>query len=156
MARRGIFTRLLLGGVLAASTLGALAGSASAATKPERVVKLEHVRSLGEVLFDVKGFALYTYGHDTRNHSTCTGGCLAAWPALVVARGERPTGVAGLGTIAAPGGKRQVTWRGRPLYTFASDTTRGAVTGDGVGNFHVARLTATPTTTTTSSHSYGY
>jgi predicted lipoprotein with Yx(FWY)xxD motif len=135
--------------------LFALALPAGATTKSERAVKVERVAKYGEVLFSVKGFALYTYAHDTKNHSTCEGSCLSAWPALEVAKDVRPTGVAGLGVIVRSNGTHQVTWHGRPLYTFASDTRRGEVSGDGVGGFRLARLSSA-TTTTTTTHSYGY
>lgn len=144
----------LAGAVLASVAVVSLGATAGASTKSEHVVKVERVAPFGEVLFSAKGFALYTYAHDTKNHSTCTGGCLAAWPAFDVARGVRPTGVAGLATMRRSNGKLQVTWRGRPLYTFASDATRNKVTGNGVGDFHVARLSTSKVTTTT--RSYGY
>ena len=145
----------LAGATLASVALVALGSASGAATKSERVVKAARVAPYGRVLLTTKGFALYTYGHDTKNHSNCDASCLAAWPALVVARGVTPTGVAGLGTCRRANGERQVTWRGHPLYTFTSDA-RHKVTGEGVGDFHVVRLSATPVTTTTSRHTYNY
>jgi predicted lipoprotein with Yx(FWY)xxD motif len=51
------------------------------------------------------------------------------------------------GTISRPDGITQLTFLGRPLYTFVRDTTAGAVNGDGAtafgGVFHVARPTPT-------------
>jgi hypothetical protein len=35
----------------------------------------------------------------------------------------------------------QVTYNGHPLYTFASDTSAGMTSGEGVNNFHVATTT---------------
>src|SRR3954454_12226843 len=34
----------------------------------------------GQVLHDGRGFALYTFTHDTKGESLCTGACAAAWP----------------------------------------------------------------------------
>jgi predicted lipoprotein with Yx(FWY)xxD motif len=156
MATRAVRSRLRVSvALLAGAGLFALALPVGATTKSERAVKVERVAKYGEVLFSAKGFALYTYAHDTKNHSTCDASCLSAWPALEVASGVRPTGVTGLGVIVRAGGAHQVTWHGRPLYIFASDSRRGEVTGDGVGGFHVARLSS-GTTTTTTTHSYGY
>jgi predicted lipoprotein with Yx(FWY)xxD motif len=59
----------------------------------------------------------------------------------VVARGTRPTGAPSLGTVRRPNGKTQVTYRGRPLYTFTEDTEPGEVNGEGfrdVGVWHAA------------------
>lgn len=42
-----------------------------------------------------------------------------------------PKGVTGLGTIKSPSG-RQVTWKGKPLYSFIADSA-GKVTGNGKG-----------------------
>ncbi len=122
---------------------------ASASIKTERVLKVEVVAGHGRVLFDLKGFALYTYAKDTRDHSRCSGSCLAIWPALTVAHGVRPTGLAGLGVFNRGGGVEQVTWKGWPLYTFASDA-RGKVSGNGVADFRVASLTPAKSASSTS------
>jgi predicted lipoprotein with Yx(FWY)xxD motif len=47
--------------------------------------------------------------------------------------------VRSLGTIRRPGGQTQVTYRGRPLYTFNDDRRQGDVGGEGfvdVGTWH--------------------
>jgi predicted lipoprotein with Yx(FWY)xxD motif len=60
-----------------------------------------------------------------------------------------PQGPAKLGTIRRPEGTLQVTYRGLPLYTFASDKKPGQVKGEGlkdVGVWHAALVpTRTPT-----------
>ena len=156
MATRGKFRHgasMLIAAVLVGTTLGILTAGASTS----HVVKVERIAHLGTVLFSERGFALYTYGRDTRNHSNCNGTCLAAWPALTVAKGVTPTGVSGLGVIVRSNGQHQVTWHHHPLYTFTSDA-KGKVTGNGVAGFHAAVLKkVTPSaTTTTATKSYGY
>lgn len=62
----------------------------------------------------------------------CTGACNSFWSPLRVRAGS-PTGqsVTGkLGVVKRPDGARQVTYDGRPLYSFSEDK-RGQVTGDG-------------------------
>jgi len=94
--------------------------------------------TLGTYLTDPSGKALYTYNADTSGVSNCTGSCLAAWPAYVDSGATTglPTDV---GTITrSDDSKVQYTYKGMPLYYFASDST-GQVTGNGVGNFTVAK-----------------
>jgi predicted lipoprotein with Yx(FWY)xxD motif len=40
-----------------------------------------------------------------------------------------------LGSIARPGGGRQVSYAGHPLYFYAGDTRSGQVTGEGLQDF---------------------
>jgi predicted lipoprotein with Yx(FWY)xxD motif len=113
------------------------------------------VAKFGKVLVDQKGLALY---FDTANkpmHFACTGGCLTAWPPLVVAKGQTAAlagkGVTGLGTVRGPSGL-QVTWQGKALYTFVEDT-KGTVTGQGIGHVWFvtqpsAAITKAPAATT--------
>jgi len=97
----------------------------------------------GTVLVGPDGKTLYTHAGDSATSSTCTGGCLSAWPALVVPSGGTVTAGAGVtGTLAtftrSDDGTSQVTYNGKPLYYFASDAAAGDVTGNGVGGFVVA------------------
>ena len=92
--------------------------------------------SLGSILVDGKGMALYMYTKDTQgaNASVCSGGCLAAWPALL----GKPTMGAGvddskLGSFTRADGSVQATYNGWPLYYYAKDTKVGDVTGQNVG-----------------------
>lgn len=84
------------------------------------------------------GMTLYTFMNDTPNTSNCTGQCITNWPALLVAEGQEPTagpGASGaLGVFVRDDGKRQVTYKGQPLYYWQADKKPGDTTGDGVGN----------------------
>lgn len=98
----------------------------------------------GTVLVGPTGMTLYTKSGDTATSSTCSGGCLAAWPALTVPSGGTASAGTGVtGAIAtftrADDGTTQVTYNGKPLYYWASDTKPGDVTGDGIGGFSVAK-----------------
>lgn len=161
IALRVAGTALVASSVVGASMLAPLTSGAATSTKTVNVVKILATTKYGKILVSAKGFALYTYSLDKKNHSNCTGACLASWPALTVALGVTPTGtgVTGLGVIVRSNGKRQVTYQGRPLYGFVGDTGRGQVNGQGVSHFFVAKLStknATNATTTTVKSGYGY
>lgn len=108
----------------------------------------------------------------------CTAACQSFWPEVTLAKGAlhaiAGAGVtnARLGSIARPGGVRQVTYAGRALYWFRGDASNGAVNGNGArdawGTWSVlvtvkvkkspppkVRATTHATTTTIGS-SYGY
>jgi predicted lipoprotein with Yx(FWY)xxD motif len=114
----------------AAATAGAT--SAAAVT-----VEAEVVGAAGTILVDAaSGMTVYTFTEDVKDSGTsaCTGGCLAAWPALTVPAGGTPTGGPGVtGTLAtitrADDGTLQVTYNGLPLYFFANDQAPGDLNG---------------------------
>jgi predicted lipoprotein with Yx(FWY)xxD motif len=127
----------------------AATSSGVGATSTPTVVTVSTAK-FGPILADAKGLALYTATGDTGSQSGCTGGCLTAWPPLLLAGGQsQPVagpGVSGLGTFMRPQGV-QVTYHGKPLYTWFKDTGRGQVTGQGVvdsgGTWFVATVAST-------------
>jgi predicted lipoprotein with Yx(FWY)xxD motif len=111
--------------------------SASTTVKTAHNKRLHHT-----ILVDRRGRSLYSLSAERRGRFICTdSSCLSFWTPLVVARGLRPTGARSLGTVRRPDGKTQVTYRGRPLYTFNDDRRPGQVGGEGfrdVGVWHAA------------------
>lgn len=92
---------------------------------------------LGEVLVDGDGMTLYLFTNDSDGQSVCTDDCAAAWPPLTVdAETLAGDGVDDglLGTTERDDGSTQVTYDGSPLYTWASDSEAGDVTGQGVND----------------------
>ena len=78
----------------------------------------------GRIVGDGPGLAVYIFDKEQRGRSECYGACAKAWPP-VLAKG-RP--VAGaridadlLGTTRRRNGKRQLTYRGQPLYYYEHD-----------------------------------
>jgi len=87
------------------------------------------------------GRTLYSLSAETHGRFICTGSCLATWPPLILKHGAKPVGVSGLGSIKRPDGRRQATYKGKPLYRFSGDTKKGDVGGEGfkdVGTWHAA------------------
>jgi predicted lipoprotein with Yx(FWY)xxD motif len=142
-------------GALAAPAAQASVRTSSAAATPVEV-KMATVSQYGKILVTGTGFALYYNTANKPGKWACTGSCLTFWPALVLAKGEAKAkagaGVTGLGTVSSPSGT-QVTWKGKPLYTFKGDT-KGTVKGQGVEHVWFvtqpakAATTGTPTSGT--------
>jgi predicted lipoprotein with Yx(FWY)xxD motif len=124
---------------LAALLAPALAGATQAS---KRVAKQAENASLGRtILTTTKGHTLYSLSAETDGRFICTGACASTWRPLVVPAGVKPTGPVKLGTIKRPDGKIQVTFKGRPLYSFSGDSKAGDVNGEGikdVGTWHAA------------------
>ena len=108
----------------AAQPSGAAGGAALA---------LRHT-ALGTILTTGRGVTVYAFEADHGTTSACTGACAAAWPPVTVS-GARITVAGGAGALAGqitrPGGVRQLTYAGHPLYTFAGDAGPGASSGQG-------------------------
>ena len=118
--------------------IGSTAASQAAALKVTRT-------SAGTVLASSRGLTLYYYTEDKpgSGKSACTGSCASAWPPLA-APVRAPAGVrlpGLLGVITRPGGVRQVTINGYPIYTYAGDKAPGQVAGNGIeGAWHVIKI----------------
>ena len=102
-----------------------------------QTVSTQSVSGVGTVLVDSGGQALYTNNRDSGMNVACSGECAAIWVPLMAPSGGQPTSSdqtvqAKLGTVKVQGGS-QVTFGGKPLYTFAQDSS-GQVTGDGVND----------------------
>ncbi len=90
--------------------------------------------SAGPILVNAEGMTLYAFLNDTEGESTCTGDCLANWPAAVI--GEHDTSVldpALWSTVENPEAGAMLKIGDWPLYTFAADEAPGDVNGQGVG-----------------------
>jgi predicted lipoprotein with Yx(FWY)xxD motif len=119
---------MLIAMTVAAIGTGAMATLASASTGPAKLGLRK--TSVGTILVNSRGFTLYAFTRDSRNHDACVQikHCLSLWP--VVATRGRPVAGKGvnphlIGTITLRGGTRQVTYAGHPLYTYAGDTRPG-------------------------------
>ena len=141
-----------------AALIGALAAR-SGDSSSKSVVKTMKVGGR-TTLVNRRGLTLYHLSVEKRGHFICTtSACLAEWKPLVVARGVKPTGASSLGTVRRPDGRRQVTYKGGPLYTFDEDHKPGDTKGDGfrdVGVWHVVAVAGKTTNTPSSGGGGGY
>jgi predicted lipoprotein with Yx(FWY)xxD motif len=117
-------------------------GSTVGSSGPKRVAKAIHSGDQ-TLLATTKGRTLYTLSAEGHGKFICTemSGCTSIWIPLTVASGVVPQGPVKLGTVHRPEGTLQVTFRGRPLYTYAADKKPGQAKGEGlkdVGTWHAA------------------
>jgi predicted lipoprotein with Yx(FWY)xxD motif len=99
------------------------------------VVSTRQLSSLGNVLVNSAGLTVYSPEQEANGTIKCTGACLSFWfPVTVSSPGQaHAAGITGtLGTIRRPDdGKTQLTYNGRPLYTFKLDSSPGQASGNG-------------------------
>ena len=108
--------------------------AASPAAAAQTTVVRTHKTAVGNVLAGPKGNTLYLFKADKRNKSNCNPGCQGIWPELMLTgKLEAAGGVKFklLGSIPRPGGGRQVTYNGHPLYYYSPDTHPGQLLGEG-------------------------
>ena len=83
------------------------------------------------VVTSANGFTLYWFEPDSPSASRCTGSCAAYWPPVTGTPAAGPGVATGkLGTIKRPGGTKQATYDGHPLYTYIGDNAPGQARGN--------------------------
>lgn len=135
--RRDVFLALLAASGVVLS--GSLA-TATAATRASGAQIDLHRSRLGKILVNGRGFTIYVFTADTRNHDNCQAKphCTLSW-APVLTKG-RPVAGAGvrqslLGTTMLGTGEMQVTYHGHPLYTYIGDTQKHETTYENFPQF---------------------
>ena len=111
----------------------------------KKEISLSTSTTLGSYLSDKDGRSLYFFSTDAKDQVTCTGGCELFWPPFYLDNLSADKLGAGLtfsdfATITTASGKKQVTYKGWPLYYYAPNVNgtntaeaAGKTTGDGVG-----------------------
>ncbi|MFD3399927.1 hypothetical protein ACFWUU_04580 [Kribbella sp. NPDC058693] len=168
-------TVLLLGATVAAvGTLAACGGGSSAQTTTGgaaagAAVSVQNVSGVGQTLVDSSGKTLYFADQEAGGMVKCTGNCLSFWmPATGTATDAKS--VTGLGVMKrSDTGADQLTFQGKPLYTFKLDTGAGKAQGNNVTDsfsgtsftWHAATTTAAaaptqPLSSSSGGGGYGY
>jgi predicted lipoprotein with Yx(FWY)xxD motif len=140
LSRSLLVAAALVAGLVAAFYAVGASGAGSA-----RVVMTAKSKALhATILVNRSGMSLYSLSVERHGKFICkNAACLSLWKPLTVAKGTKPTGVAGLGTVKRPDGKVQVTYHGGPLYRFVDDRKRGDFKGNGfkdVGTWKVVTV----------------
>jgi predicted lipoprotein with Yx(FWY)xxD motif len=138
--RRSSMKKLLILGAIAATLALAACGGAgnggsdSATAAPSasaESVAVQQIGDAGSVLVDSSGHALYASDEEAGGKVLCADACESFWTPLTVSNGDPDGSVPGrLGVVDRPDGSEQVTYNGKPLYSFTEEGP-GEVTGDG-------------------------
>jgi predicted lipoprotein with Yx(FWY)xxD motif len=122
-----------------AALIGALAAR-SGDTSSKSVVKTMKVGGK-TILVNRRGMTLYHLSVERKGYFICTDStCLSIWKPLVVAKSVTPTGAKSLSVVKRPDGRRQVAYKGGPLYTFVQDRKPGDTKGNGFRDVGVWRV----------------
>jgi predicted lipoprotein with Yx(FWY)xxD motif len=115
--------------LLSAAVSLAFSGAAFAQSAP--------VKKADGVLVTSAGMTVYTFDKDTEGKSACAGGCVALWPVVSAGEGKLSPPY---GSITREDGAKQLTYKGKPLYTFVQDKNPGDRNGDNVKDiWHVVK-----------------
>ena len=124
-----------LAGAIAVAGCGTGTGSAPTGGDASATVSARDVASVGTTLVNSAGDTLYFADQETGGSIQCLGACVRFWIPLTVEAGAGVTAGAGvsgsLATITRPDGPVQVTYEGKPLYTFTDDNGPGHADGNG-------------------------
>ena len=115
--------------VVALSACSSMAGSSSQYTKVS-----------DGVMVATNGMTLYTFDKDSGGKSVCNGPCATNWPPVLVDANAAVSG--DYSVVTRDDGKRQLAYKGKPLYFWSKDSKPGDKTGDGFLNnaWHVIKM----------------
>jgi len=121
----------------------ASSSSASTGHVPAVVTLHDHPR-FGKILTDAVGTTVYFSEQETDGTTRCTKACLKLWtPVAIPMDAPARAKIDGIGTVKrSDNGQNQVTYRGKPLYTFMFDSgagdTKGLDASDDFNGMHFA------------------
>ncbi len=122
-------------GLIATATLAACASMMGGAMAPYTKVN-------DGMLVGSNNMTLYTFAKDASGSakSMCNGPCATNWPPLLVDGSPAVSG--DYSVITRDDGKKQLAYKGMPLYFWAKDTKPGDKTGDGFlnGAWHIVKI----------------
>lgn len=136
---------ILATGIARAAPARGVAHAAAPAAKQTLVTAAQRP-VFGHILVNGHGFALYYWSKEKTGTVKCTGQCATVWPPLLIPKGTTPAAhIAGamgtFGTILRPNKSVQLTYNGKAVYLFMSDTKPNQVLCDGVDGWHAIRAT---------------
>jgi predicted lipoprotein with Yx(FWY)xxD motif len=158
-----------IAGALALAGCGAgNAASAPAAGNHMTTVSARDITGVGTILVTSNGDTLYFADQESSGSIHCVDACTRIWMPLTIATGQAPTAGSGVGgtlaTVSRSDGPAQITYDGKPLYTFTQDSGPGHTDGNGVTDtfdntqfqWHAATASGSAAPTTADTNGYGY
>jgi predicted lipoprotein with Yx(FWY)xxD motif len=145
---------------------GTAAPRHQAVTPNGPVIATAMLPGIGTVLVTPAGKTVYSPQQEGHGKILCVGACLSFWFPISVAPGaslHAPSGLPGvLSSIRRSDGLTQLTYDGKPLYTFRLDRASGQANGNGFTdhfggltfNWHALTTAGTPAGAGSSSSSY--
>ena len=92
----------------------------------------------GQVLTDARGMTLYVFDVDKPGTSSCYGSCAETWRPLKAEQSTVPQRQ--FSVVLRKDGTSQLSYKGRPLYTWHKDNAPGDINGDGFRDtWHIAK-----------------
>lgn len=116
-----------------------LSAAVSLAFSSAALAQSAPVKKADSILVTSEGLTVYTFDKDVAGNgkSACYGGCAAAWPPVTAGDAKL---AAPYSVITRDDGAKQVAYKGKPLYLFASDKKAGDRNGDNVKEvWHVVK-----------------
>jgi predicted lipoprotein with Yx(FWY)xxD motif len=90
--------------------------------------------SKGKIKALANGMSIYVFDMDAPPASHCVDACAEKWPPVLLTADEIASNlISPLGKTTRPNGLVQLTYQGRPVYTFFADRLPADIKGDGLG-----------------------
>jgi predicted lipoprotein with Yx(FWY)xxD motif len=122
-------------GAALAMVAGCGGGTGGSSGAGGTTVSARDIPGVGSTLVDPAGKTLYFSDQEADGQVKCVADCLSFWLPMTVSTGAVPTAGTGVGgrlaTVVRPDGSAQVTYDGKPLYTFTQDGGVGKAGGNG-------------------------
>jgi predicted lipoprotein with Yx(FWY)xxD motif len=136
MKRTNVILAVALASTASAATVASAHPSVPTAHSSRAATVVLRHTNLGSILVSSSGRTLYEFTRDRPNKSSCAAisGCAAVWPPLKTS--GRPKAGSGIDAslLSSTSGK-QVTYAGRPLYTYSGDSGPGETSYVGAKQF---------------------
>ena len=133
VAAAGLIAACGSAGTGGGSGAGGTGAARRAAASHNTVISVRKVPGVGTVLVDRSGKTLYSPQQEANGKIACTGSCLSFWFPVRVAAGSdlrAPSGVPGALGMVHRSALTQLTYNGKPLYTFRLDQAPGQAHGN--------------------------
>jgi predicted lipoprotein with Yx(FWY)xxD motif len=99
-------------------------------------LKLTTNVTLGNIITDNNGMAVYFFSKDVAGTPSCVDACAVKWPPFYKENPSLGTGLSAtdFGVVTRADGSKQTTYKGWPLHYFSGDINAGDANGDAFAN----------------------